>query len=816
MADIKISDMDPWVGAVTGNVEFPAVYANQNYRVALSQLTTSTFGFGSMALQNSNTVSITGGNVAVSALSGEITIANGGTGLGTTPTNGQLLIGNGTDYTLATLTAGSGIGITNTAGGIEIAVTTLSGGTVTSVELDPGTTGLTVSGTNPITTSGTFTLGGTLAVSHGGSGQSTYTNGQLLIGNTTGNTLSKATLTAGSNITITNGPGTITIDAADQYVGTVTSVSALTIGTAGTDLTSTVANGTTTPVITLNVPTASATNRGALSATDWTAFNSKQAALSAGTGISLAGNTVTNTAPDQVVALTAGTNVTITGSYPNFTIAAAGGGGGSGTVTSVDASGGTTGMTFSGGPITNTGTLTLSGTLAVANGGTGATTAAGARANLSAAILGTNNDITSMTAITGGISTPDFIQLDVAPAAQTLVPGKLWWDASGTLNIGMGNGNITQQVGEEFFAYGKATAAITEGQLIYVTGAVGASGVVTFAPTIAAMMDPTALLGVATENIALNGFGRVTIMGSVHGIDTTGTSSGEVWADGDVLWYNPAGGGLMTKVKPTAPNQKTQVAIVTNAGTGGSGSLSVNVIYGSTLGGTDSNVQFASLANNDAIIYNGSTSRWENYAPAAARAALGAGTVTSVDVSGGTTGLTTSGGPVTGAGTVTLAGTLAVANGGTGATTLTGIVKGNGTGAFTAVTAPAGTIVGTTDAQTLTNKRITSRVNAQTTTASPWAWNSDSYDQQSLSALANALTINADAGTPTDGQKTMLRFKDDGTARALTWTTGATNAFRAIGVTLPTTTVISKTVYVGCVYNAADSRWDVVAVAQEA
>jgi hypothetical protein len=57
--------------------------------------------------------------------------------------------------------------------------------------------------------------------------------------------------------------------------GTVTSVAALTLGTTGTDLSSTVANGTTTPVITLQVPTASATNRGALSSTDWTTFNNK-------------------------------------------------------------------------------------------------------------------------------------------------------------------------------------------------------------------------------------------------------------------------------------------------------------------------------------------------------------------------------------------------------------------------------------------------------------------------------------------------------------------------------------------------------------
>ena len=68
-------------------------------------------------------------------------------------------------------------------------------------------------------------------------------------------------------------------------LGTVTSVAALTIGTTGTDLTSTIATGTTTPVITLQVPTASASNRGALSSTDWSTFNGKQAALVSGTSI---------------------------------------------------------------------------------------------------------------------------------------------------------------------------------------------------------------------------------------------------------------------------------------------------------------------------------------------------------------------------------------------------------------------------------------------------------------------------------------------------------------------------------------------------
>ncbi len=59
----------------------------------------------------------------------------------------------------------------------------------------------------------TLTLTNALGVANGGTGQTTYTDGQLLIGNTTGNTLTKSTLTAGSGITITNGAGSITIAA---------------------------------------------------------------------------------------------------------------------------------------------------------------------------------------------------------------------------------------------------------------------------------------------------------------------------------------------------------------------------------------------------------------------------------------------------------------------------------------------------------------------------------------------------------------------------------------------------------------------------
>jgi hypothetical protein len=79
-----------------------------------------------------------------------------------------------------------------------------------------------------------------------------------------------------------------------------------------------------------------------------------------------------------------------------------------------------------------------------------------------------------------------------------------------------------------------------------------------------------------------------------------------------------------------------------------------------------------------------------------------------------------------------------------------------------------------------------------------------------LTAQAATVTINAPTGTPLEGQTLMFRFKDNGTARTLTW-----NAiYRAVGVTLPTATVANKTVYIGCIWNATESKWDAIAVAR--
>ena len=200
--------------------------------------------------------------------------------------------------------------------------------------------------------------------------------------------------------------------------------------------------------------------------------------------------------------------------------------------------------------------------------------------------------------------------------AVTLAAGKMWYDGTtGAWNAGMGNGNITQQIGEEIFVYGKASAAITDSplQIIYHTGVVGASGVIKFAPTIAGITDVNAIIGVATESLALNGFGRATVFGVIHGITTNGTAFGEVWADDDVIWYNPVTGNP-TKVEPVAPYIKVQVGLVIKAGSGGSGSFQVGIARGSKLGGTDSNVQFGTLGDKNLIQYSTSLGYWTNVA----------------------------------------------------------------------------------------------------------------------------------------------------------------------------------------------------------
>lgn len=85
-------------------------------------------------------------------------------------------------------------------------------------------------------------------------------------------------------------------------------------------------------------------------------------------------------------------------------------------------------------------------------------------------------------------------------------------------------------------------------------------------------------------------------------------------------------------------------------------------------------------------------------------------------------------------------------------------------------------------------------------------------DQVNITAQAAAMALANPTGTAVDGWGIAIRIKDNGAARAISFGT----QYRALGVTLPTTTGVSKTLYLGLIFNNADTKWDVVAVAQEA
>ena len=242
-----------------------------------------------LATQTSGTLAVarggTGATDAGTARSNLSAAASGAVGSSGLTMNTARMLGRTTASAGAVeeITIGSGLSL---SGGTLVA--TSSGGTVTSVAASGGTTGLTFSG-SPITTSGTLTLSGTLAVANGGTGATTVSAARTALGSTT----------VGDNLFTLTNPSAIRF----LRVNTDNTVSAL----------------------------------------DATNFRT---AIGAGTG--------------------------------------------SGTVTSVNADGGTTGLSFSGGPVTGSGTLTLAGTLAVTNGGTGGTSQSTARSGLGATIVGAN------------------------------------------------------------------------------------------------------------------------------------------------------------------------------------------------------------------------------------------------------------------------------------------------------------------------------------------------------------------------------------------------------------------------------------------
>ena len=325
---------------------------------------------------------------------------------------------------------------------------------------------------------------------------------------------------------------------------------------------------------------------------------------------------------------------------------------------------------------------------------------------------GANNDITSLSGLTGGIATPTYIDFDVAGATDA-IRRMAWNPDTGTVQIGMVGGNVQAELGQQLYAYvhNAESFQINKGQPVYLYQATGNKASVKLAFNTS---DATSAktLGLAAENIAQGANGLIICQGVLDKINTGS------YNEGDTL-YLGATAGTLTATKPYAPNHLVYVGVVERANNG-NGQIYVRIQNGYELEEIH-DVQITSPANGHLLIYNASTGLWKNATLTAGTGisiSNGAGTITISAPENGTvtsvaTGTGLTGGTITSTGTISLANT-AVSAGSYGSAsvvpTFTVDAQGRLTSASDATIAIANTAVsglGTMSTQNANNVSIT-------------------------------------------------------------------------------------------------------------
>jgi len=212
----------------------------------------------------------------------------------------------------------------------------------------------------------------------------------------------------------------------------------------------------------------------------------------------------------------------------------------------------------------------------------------------------------------------DYLDLNERAPVPTDKVGRTYWNRDdGTIDVDQYGGTVLQ-VGQELQYYAKNTSGglVANGTPVMFTGTVGASSKLEFGLAIANGSVPAEyMMGVATNNIANNEFGYITNFGIVRGFNTTGSPYGEVWADGDLLYFDPATPGTWTNVQPSAPNISVPIAVVLNAAPGGAGSIFVRMEISKSLNNLQDvfiNGTGTPLAG-QVLIYDATQKRWENH-----------------------------------------------------------------------------------------------------------------------------------------------------------------------------------------------------------
>ena len=211
--------------------------------------------------------------------------------------------------------------------------------------------------------------------------------------------------------------------------------------------------------------------------------------------------------------------------------------------------------------------------------------------------------------ITGGNAALDILQLKGGSANA----GRMSWNTDDeTVNLVLDDA-VTLQIGQEQLVHVKAAEAINNGEIVYASSAVGASGKIEVTKFIADnSIDELYVLGIATEDLAIGQIGFITTFGVVRGIDLSngGNIYGETgYGSGTILYASPTTAGYLTKVAPTSPDLRIPVAIVLKGNA--NGSMFVRPSAGYHIGELH-DVNISAVADKDVLQYNSAQSRWEN------------------------------------------------------------------------------------------------------------------------------------------------------------------------------------------------------------